>query len=48
MKNSFNFVAEEQENEDMGSDGRENMADKRASGAEPGAPDTMVDMNNNA
>jgi hypothetical protein len=47
MKNSFNFVAEEQENEDMGSDGREHMFDKRASGAEPGDPESLVNLSNN-
>ena len=46
MKNSFNFVAEEQENEDMGSDGRE-KTDKRASGTEPGAPESYADVSNN-
>lgn len=45
MKNSFNFVAEEQENEDMGSDGRENITGKRASGVEPN--ESHVDMSNN-
>lgn len=45
MKNSFNFVAEEQENEDMGSDGRENT-DKRASGTEP-TPASLMDLSNN-
>ena len=42
MKNSFNFVAEEQENEDMGSDGREDHALKRPTGVEhPPVDDTL-------